>query len=900
MSTGAGVNTTCPYCGTGCGVTARVTTAGVEVAGDTTHPANLGRLCVKGSALGETVVDEGRLLYPALRDRNSPNPPQRVSWETALDTVADGFARIMREHGPESVAWYVSGQLLTEDYYVANKLVKGFVGSANIDTNSRLCMSSAVAGHKRAFGEDIVPVSYEDLEDAELIVLVGSNTAWCHPVLYQRILKAKARRPSLQIVVIDPRRTATVELADLHVPLRAGSDVWLFNGLLTFLERSGATDAGFVSEHTRGVADALAAADIELETVAQQCGVDSDTLTAFYRLFARTEKVITCFSMGVNQSSAGTDKVNSIINCHLLTGRIGKPGMGPFSLTGQPNAMGGREVGGLANMLAAHMDLENPDHRALVQTFWNSPRIAEKPGLKAVELFEAIEQGRIKAVWIMATNPVVSLPDADQIKRALQRCEMVVVSDVIANTDTTPFADVLLPAHAWGEKDGTVTNSERCISRQRPFVPVAGEARPDWWALSEVARRWGYGEQFAYTSAHEIFDEHARLTACGNGDDAASDHSCARYLNLSGLTGLDRQAFDAMKPRRWPVVQGDADTNLRVFSDGRYYHSDRRARLVPTPPRLPAHATANEFPLVLNTGRVRDHWHTMTRTGLAPRLASHTHEPYVDIHPLDAAEALLKVDELARVTTRWGSLVARVRCSGEVQQGTIFVPIHWNEQFASNARVGALVNPVVDPVSGEPEFKHTPVRVEPFRVDWHGFVLSRGRLPMEGVTWWTRAAGAQFARYEVAGRQKVDNWPALARSALGVPDGADWIEYIDTASGVYRAAYVIEDRVEACLFVSSRPDLPSRAWLSSLFQKPKIDNLDRLGLLVGEPLDSSADTGPTICSCFGVGRNTITNAIEQGGCNSVEALGAKLRCGTNCGSCIPELQKLLVAPTATA
>ncbi len=894
-----GVNTTCPYCGTGCGVTARITAAGVEVAGDTRHPANLGRLCVKGSALGETVVEEGRLLYPALRDRNSPHAPQRVSWDTALDTVADGFARIMREHGPDAVAWYVSGQLLTEDYYVANKLVKGFVGSANIDTNSRLCMSSAVAGHKRAFGEDIVPVSYEDLEDAELIVLVGSNTAWCHPVLYQRILKAKARRPSLQIVVIDPRRTATVELADLHVPLRVGSDVWLFNGLLTFLERSGATDAGFVSAHTRGVADTLAAADTDIETVAQQCDVDFDTLTAFYQLFARTEKVVTCFSMGVNQSSSGTDKVNSIINCHLLTGRIGQPGMGPFSLTGQPNAMGGREVGGLANMLAAHMDLENPDHRALVRNFWNSPHIADKPGLKAVELFEAIEQGRIKAVWIMATNPVVSLPDADQIKRALQRCELVVVSDVIANTDTTPFADVLLPAHAWGEKDGTVTNSERCISRQRPFVPVAGEARPDWWALSEVARRWGYGEQFAYTGAHQIFDEHARLTACGNSDDTVPGSTSARYLNLSGLSGLTREAFDAMTPLRWPVTRAGSASDRRVFADGRYYHPDRRARLVPTPPRAPTHATADEFPLVLNTGRVRDHWHTMTRTGLAPRLASHTHEPYVDVHPLDAAAALIKVDELARVSTRWGSLVARVRCSGEVRRGTIFVPIHWNEQFASNARVGALVNPAVDPVSGEPEFKHTPVRVEAFRVDWHGFVLSRGRLPMEGVTWWTRAAGAQFARYEVAGRQKVDNWPALARSALGVPDGADWIEYIDTASGVYRAAYVIDDRVEACLFVSSRPDLPSRAWLSSLFQKPQIDNLDRLGLLVGEPLDSSADSGPTICSCFGVGRNTITNAIELDGCTSVEALGSKLRCGTNCGSCIPELQKLLVTPTAT-
>jgi assimilatory nitrate reductase catalytic subunit len=472
----AAVRTTCPYCGVGCGIKATPMADGALIEGDPDHMASRGRLCVKGSALGETLGLDGRLLAPAIREHGRL---RGASWEEALDKVASTFASIIAEHGPDSVAMYVSGQLLTEDYYVANKFMKGFVGSANIDTNSRLCMSSAVAGHKRAFGEDLVPGCYEDFELAELIVLVGSNTAWCHPTLFQRITKAKEARPSLRIVAIDPRRTATCELADLHLPVKAGTDVWLFNGLLSYLARSGAADDGFVAAHTAGLDAALAEADgcAGIGSVARTCGVDPQQLLAFYEMFAATDKVVTAFSQGVNQSSSGTDKVNSIINCHLLTGRIGRPGMGPFSLTGQPNAMGGREVGGLANMLAAHLDFDKPVHREAVRSFWDAPRIADKPGLKAVDLFRAIEEGKVKAVWIMATNPVVSLPDADQVRRALERCELVVVSDMSGDTDTARLGHVLLPALGWGEKDGTVTNSERCISRQRRFLPAPGQAR---------------------------------------------------------------------------------------------------------------------------------------------------------------------------------------------------------------------------------------------------------------------------------------------------------------------------------------------------------------------------------------------------------------------------------------
>ena len=439
-----------------------------------------------------------------------------ATWDAALDHVAEGFSNAIRQHGPDSVAFYVSGQLLTEDYYVVNKLAKGFVGTANIDTNSRLCMASSVAGHKRAFGSDTVPGCYEDLEQADLLVLVGSNAAWCHPVLHQRMMVAKAANPACRIVVIDPRRTATCEGADLHLAVRSGSDAVLFNGLLAYLANTGATDSSFVRASTTGAEAALAqVAGQTVARTAQICGLAEGSVELFFDWFAKTERVVTLYSQGINQSSSGADKVNAIINCHLLTGRIGWPGMGPFSLTGQPNAMGGREVGGLANQLAAHMEIENRQHRDIVQRFWRSPVIADKAGLKAVDMFEAIADRRIKAVWIMSTNPLVSLPDADRARAALDACDLVVVSDCMRHTDTSRHADVLLPALTWGEKDGTVTNSERRISRQRPFLPAPGEARADWRIICDVAGRMGFSG-FDYPGVAGIFREHARLSGFEN------------------------------------------------------------------------------------------------------------------------------------------------------------------------------------------------------------------------------------------------------------------------------------------------------------------------------------------------------------------------------------------------
>ena len=885
----ATVRTTCPYCGVGCGVLARRIGEGMsaEIAGDPQHPANFGNLCSKGSALADTVGLEERLLYPQVYG-------QRESWEEALTRVARGFSDVIERHGPDSVALYVSGQLLTEDYYVANKLMKGFIGSANIDTNSRLCMASAVAGHRRAFGADLVPGCYEDLTLADLVVLIGSNMAWCHPVLFRRIVAEKERRPELELVVIDPRRTPTAEIADLHLPVRSGSDVHLFNGLLAWLRRQGLTNTAFVTAHTRGAGAALDVAEAsapDVQAVSRLCGIDAHRIEQFYQKFAAHERVITAFSQGVNQSSAGTDKVNSIINCHLLTGRIGRPGMGPFSLTGQPNAMGGREVGGMANMLAAHMDLDNPSHRARVQEFWRSPRMADRPGLKAVDLFEAVHAGRVKAIWIMATNPVVSLPDADRVRTALQKCDFVAVSDCVARTDTTALAHVLLPAAAWGEKDGTVTNSERRISRQRPFQPLPAEVKPDWWIVAQVARRMGFAQEFDYSGPAEIFAEHARLSTLENGG--------TRAFDIGGLAGLTQQEYENLTPIQWPVPsRGHAGTQ-RLFEDGRFQHPDGRARFIPTSFTGPGSKVDEDFPFVLNTGRIRDQWHTMTRTSRAPRLNEHLPEPFVDLHAQDALSVAVREGELARVTTARGSAVMRVRTSGEMTRGCVFVPIHWSAENASQARAGALVSAIVDPVSGEPEFKHTPARVEPFPVEWYGFIVSRTPLSITDVTWWTVVRGKGFWRYELAGREVPRDWAGWMRHRLGALEmSSDYLDYHDPAAGSYRAAHLVGDRLAACLYLSRRPDLPERAWLAGLFEKPSLSAAERAGLLAGRPAGAREDAGPLVCSCFGVGRNTLRRAIAQHSLADTRQVGARLRAGTNCGSCLPEIRALLAERAA--
>ena len=876
------IKTTCPYCGVGCGVLAQTSADGtVTVKGDTEHPANFGRLCSKGAALGETIDLEGRLLKPEIN--GSP-----TDWDGALGYVAERFQAVIREHGPDAVAFYVSGQLLTEDYYVANKLMKGFIGSANIDTNSRLCMSSAVAGYKRAFGADTVPCSYEDLERAKLIVLAGSNTAWCHPVIYQRIVKAKRDNPDLVVVVIDPRKTITCDSADLHLAIAPGTDATLFNGLLVYLQQQGEANTLFLNSAVDGVEEALAAARVDaldIDTVARRCGLSADAVAEFYRLFARTERVVTVYSQGINQFSMGTDKVNSIINCHLFTGRIGRVGMGPFSMTGQPNAMGGREVGGLSNQLAAHMELDNPEHTDRVKRFWNSPVIAQHAGLKAVELFDAVASGKIKALWVMATNPAVSLPNSDQVRRALSQCEFLVVSDCVRNTDTTAYAQVLLPAQAWGEKDGTVTNSERRISRQRVFMRSPGEAKPDWWIVSEVAKRMGYAAHFDYPSAAQVFCEHAGLSAFENNGQ--------RDFDIGALAGLDVAQYAALQPQQWPQPAA-AKTVTRLFADGRFFTPNRRARMVAIAGTAPASAVDAEFPLILNSGRVRDHWHTLTRTGKSARLSAHVIEPYAELHPDDAAQYQLQESALVEVTSRWGKAVVRVRVSTAQRPGSVFMPIHWNTQFSSLTSVGSLIGPHTDPISGQPEFKFTPVRLKPYAATWYGFLLSRRRLDLRHPEYWACAKGNGFWRYEIAGTELAADWARYAREQLCAADQhVEWTEYFDHAANRYRAARLVSGRLESCVFIAANCDLPPRDWLAELFALETIDPVQRASLLSGKPPRGETDRGRTVCACYNVGRNTLIEAIHTHGLDSVEALGARLQAGTNCGSCIPELRVLL-------
>jgi assimilatory nitrate reductase catalytic subunit len=874
------VRTTCAYCGVGCGVLATPDgKGGAAIAGDPEHPANFGRLCSKGSALGETLALEGRLLHPMVRC--SKGNMERVAWSDALDHIASRLQHIIARDGPGAVAFYLSGQLLTEDYYVANKLMKGFIGSANVDTNSRLCMASSVAGHRRAFGADTVPGCYEDLDEADLLVFVGSNAAWCHPVLFQRMLANRQKRGA-RMVVIDPRRTDTAGDADLFLGLKPGTDSALFSGLLVHLADSGALDHAFIASHTTGFEDTLARARSMAGSAAATAlatGLAEADVAAFFRMFAETPRVVTLYSQGVNQSAQGTDKVNAILNCHLATGRIGKPGASPFSLTGQPNAMGGREVGGLANQLAAHMAFNPPDIDR-VRRFWNAPRIATHEGLKAVQMFEAIGRGEIKALWVMGTNPAVSLPDADAVRAAMKKLELCVISENVRFNDTVNAgAHVLLPAEAWGEKSGTVTNSERRISRQRAFLAAPGEAKPDWWIMSEVAKRLGFGAAFNFRSAADIFREHAALSAFENNG--------LRDFDIGALKSISDESFDAMEPVLWPVREG-ADPQARFFAEGGFYHADRTARFVaPEVPALRSETSASR-PLRLNTGRIRDQWHTMTRTGMSPRLGQHLPEPFVEVHPDDALRFGVSDGSFARITTDYGQCTLKVVVSPQQQRGMLFVPIHWSEANATAARVGSLVAPFTDPFSGQPENKATPASIAPYEYVFAGFALSRQPLQLPDHAWWARVAVAGGYGYLLADNADLKGWQRWLRAGAG----DDFAEYSDMGGGIYRGASFADGRIEACLFVGPARDAGDWSVVKNLFAAETLTDEQRRLLLSGRASDGRPATGAIVCACFGVGRNAICDAIAAGALTPA-AIGARLKAGTNCGSCVPELKQLI-------
>ncbi|WP_224737933.1 nitrate reductase [Psychrobacter sp. 28M-43] len=1097
------IRTTCPYCGVGCGVLASVNeTEVLSVKGDPEHPANSGKLCSKGSALAQTLGTARRLTEPYYQNKQAVmqqhQPMQlgndfnakdvsdkslikQTDWDTVLGDVASRLNDTIAKHGRDSIMFYVSGQLLTEDYYVANKFIKGFIGNNNIDSNSRLCMSSAVAGHKRAFGADLVPGNYEDLEVCDLLVLVGSNMAWCHPILFGRFLAAKKANPNKKLIVIDPRRTDSCEFADLHLPIAAGTDTHLYNGLLHYLDQQGCQDDEYVSQ-SLGVDDAVNAAKAwSIDKVASACQVSADSIRQFYESVAATDKTVTAFSMGVNQSQSGTDKVNAIINTHLFTGRVGKVGASPFSLTGQPNAMGGREVGALANLLAAHLELDNADHRQLVADFWQSPQtIAPNVGVKACDAAAAILDGRIKAIWIMATNPVVSLPDADNFRQALTKCDLVIVSDCSVDSDTVKCADIVLPAQGWGEKSGTVTNSERRISRQRALMPALGLAKPDWWILSQVATRMGL-TGFDYQHPSEIFNEHVALTAYGNTHSHRTSHSnknYPRYLNLSKdlsalMTdevpadkpaqqyisqhinqngnqtyqpiALSQQAYEEMLPFQWggtrismidkikplenEIINSEAAVTKSQLiaitpSDEAsvanvHRHQSRKNSQLIVDNRTPfkhefEHDTQPENEVVylrLITGRLRDQWHTMTRTGLAPQLNQHQPVPTLTIHPNDARQLGVQdndfvqlhrrfenhgkyesyengvtsngiVNDTAMSTAKDGNestsiVLAQVAISDTLRVGDAFMPMHWSNAFASFARVGPLIPTVVDPLSGQPELKNSAISVTPVPMqsfgkilvhpEWQDAVIVQLRTILVNFSAKASEKGLSETKCEARSNNIVpEALPALtwslshqnnsvlinlaspmveASSTLACPEF--WQNFIasmqslsqpNPQEGVMHTAFTVDNVQNQLRFIvtqsapeidsnnaainsgssdDERPStqlimaiyvaptqkqLPSVRWLDSCFTDTSQIPVNQRykWLLAGRPASGYVDPGPLVCSCMSVGKNTILNAITQHGCTSATAVGKQCRAGTNCGSCVGQINALIAECTPLA
>ncbi|WP_245879702.1 nitrate reductase [Zobellella endophytica] len=856
----ASIHTTCPYCGVGCGV--KVDSQGIP-SGDTQHPANLGALCVKGMALGESQTLPNRLLYPRVNG-------EQVDWPQAVEHIAHRLGDIIERHGPGAVAFYGSGQMLTEDYYVANKLMKGFIGSANIDTNSRLCMSSAVAAHQRAFGEDAVPASYDDIDDAELVVIVGANTAWTHPVLFRRLEAAKAANPNQQWVVIDPRATATSQQADLHLAVTPGTDLVLFNGLARRILDSDRLDRHFVEQHVAGFPELyrqLSGPEYRPDNVARVTGLSIAELNRFYQLFLDHPRTLTLFCMGINQSLRGTDNAGAIINCHLLTGRIGKPGAAPFSLTGQPNAMGGREVGGLANQLAAHMDFA-PANRDKVARFWGSDRLARAPGHKAMEMIDAIERGEIKALWVMGSNPAVSLPDSARARRALAKCELLIVSDISPNTDTAKLAQVLLPAAGWGEKDGTVTNSARIISRQRPFKPAPGAARPDWWALCQVARAMGFGEAFGFASAADVFREHAALTGFENHGE--------RLFDISALSTLSDDEFNALIPRSWPLAGRDGGP-ARLFAEGRFPTPDGKARLQLSAPLAPAGGGAE---LLLNTGRLRDQWHTMSRTGHVARLMAAATEPQAQIHPDTLARHGLNKAELIELRNEHGATLVRPVADEGMAPGQVFVPMHWSEEFSAGGRVNDLVEARGCALSGQPAFKQNPVQVSAVEHRWQASWIAT-EAPAWLPQWWSRRPLAQGECWSL-----IDSRSDAEEARTRLTAEGSWLDW-PLPQG--RLLVNLEQGKIAGLLLLGlspwhiNPD-PLAALLGTALQP---------SLLLGQLSQALAGNSKLVCSCWSVSEAQIRRAVEQHDITELPQLQQLLKCGTRCGSCVPELKQIL-------
>ena len=924
---------TCPYCGVGCGVIIESTGAQITgVRGDPEHPANFGRLCTKGSTLHLTataeVTRQTRLLQPMRRLQRGA-VPQAVSWNAALDSAADKFAQVIADHGPDAVGFYISGQLLTEDYYVFNKLAKGLIGTNNVDTNSRLCMSSAVAGYKKTLGADAPPACYDDFNDADCLFIVGSNTAWAHPILFRRIEDAKRANPAMKIVVVDPRRTDTCEIADLHLPIQPGTDVMLFHGMLHLMLWEGWTKPDYIAAQTSGF-DALKATvrDCTPDRVAQACGIDKSQLLEAARLFATSAATLSLYCQGLNQSSAGTAKNAALVNLHLATAQIGRPGAGPFSLTGQPNAMGGREVGGMANLLSAHRDLANPAHRAEVAALWGVDSVPAQPGKTAVEMFQAAADGEIKALWISCTNPAQSMPDQETVRRALERCEFVIVQEAFSTTATCAYADLLLPATTWGEKVGTVTNSERRISRVRPAVPAPGEARHDWSAVTDFAQRL---EARMTPGAASTLFRYALDTDAGAEAIWNEHRESTRGRDLD-ITGLSWPMLDAQGPQQWPLPEGATTGRARLYEDGIFPTADGRARFFDAPFKPVAESRDARFPFSLNTGRLRDQWHGMSRTGTLGRLFGHAPEPVVQMNPQDMARRQIRDGELVEVTSRRGALMLPVQGSADIGMSQSYIAMHWGEEALSGrsadggraAGVNAITISAFCPDSKQPELKHAAVRIAKTELPWS--LLTAAWLPADRVLSTQQALRSLMPQFQFAScvpfgsgaplqadvpepsgllfrAADLEAPPAelLARiEALMGLATADVLHYSDVRHGQRRAMRLVrsaldaeEARLEGFLLAG---DTRAEAWIKALLlDRLPAQSFGRQLLRPGATAPAGiAARGKLVCSCFGVTEPDIDDLLQHTAGDDAERIAClqeTLKCGTNCGSCIPELKR---------
>ncbi|MBI3528196.1 MAG: molybdopterin-dependent oxidoreductase [Betaproteobacteria bacterium] len=896
------VKSTCPYCGVGCGVIIEADGNHISgVRGDPDHPANFGRLCTKGSTLHLTVQPDARALYPELRARRE-EARERASWDEALEFAAEKFAGAIRSHGPDSVAFYISGQLLTEDYYVFNKLAKGLIGTNNVDTNSRLCMSSAVTGYKLTLGADAPPACYEDIDHAECLFIAGSNTAYAHPIVFRRIEDARARNPELKLIVVDPRRTDTAAVADLHLAILPGTDVALFNAILHVLLWEGLCNLDYIRAHTEGF-DAVKnrVADYTPKTVAQICGVSAEDIVQAARWFGRARATLSLYCQGLNQSTQGTEKNAALINLHLATGQIGRPGAGPFSLTGQPNAMGGREVGGMATLLSGHRDLANPAHREEIARFWGVDSVPSTPGKSAVEMFEAVRTGEIKAIWIACTNPVQSMPNQALVAQALKRAECVVVQEAFAHTDTTPFADVLLPATTWGDKEGTVTNSERCISRVRAAVPPPGGARHDWQIAVDFALRLGRKLEradapmlFSYCTPEQIFNEHRETTR-------------GRDLDV---TGLSYQLLESRGPQQWPFPVGAATGKARLYEDGVFATPGGRARFMDAPYRPVAEKTDARYPLHLNTGRLRDQWHGMSRTGIVARLFNHAEEPLLAMNPTDMQRRGLLGGDIVRVKSRRGEIRVRVQASEEVRPAQVYLPMHWGAQFMRGGGINTLTVADFDPVSMQPELKHAAVQVEKLDCRWQLVAMRSG-----DVLKYLHAVQPLLERFAYAscglyGREHPlllfraacaapaeDELIAALDVALELSDDACAMVYRDARRGICKRVLVQGEKVVGARLTG---ETAARDWLRDLMAQNGSAQTVRPWILapVASPPLGQSSRGRIVCNCLDVSEREIEARVAAGA--TLAQLQAQLKCGTSCGSCLPELRRMAQQARAAA